>query len=361
MTRGKTNFYLKKPGVASGKSKRTQFSIYKQTVYLDNSTKNETLKIKELTELNNSYKIGQISLIQATKSAKQILKHVKVQNGITDANNEVFNSENVKILNGFLEDYFKRKRYIVDKNSAKNKFTRAVVVIGKLSLNSATEDDLLSCVLSKSFDDNKKRDLIAKLNSILKWLKRDLRLHPPMKVINDVVYLTENEVIRISESVNSDTVKHFILLSFYSGLRIGEAYTLTNNSLRVDNTINVDTQLDIEGKKRLPKNRKKRKAFINEQGINSFKIWVNTKDKIQLSRNAITKIFKKTCNKILNKNCNWHDLRHSYAVHLISQGVPIQLVAQSMGNSVKVCEEYYSGFVLSELGIDTIKQILKKA
>jgi hypothetical protein len=45
---------------------------------------------------------------------------------------------------------------------------------------------------------------------------------------------------------------------------------------------------------------------------------------------------------------------------LIGNGIPIQLVAQSMGNSIKVCEEYYSGYVLTDIGLNMIKNLLVK-
>ena len=78
-------------------------------------------------------------------------------------------------------------------------------------------------------------------------------------------------------------------------------------------------------------------------------------------RNKINKRFKSACRAVFkdkSKHCKWHDLRHSYAIFLLTKGVPIQLVAQSMGNSVSVCEKHYAGFVLTDVGISAINNIL---
>lgn len=95
--------------------------------------------------------------------------------------------------------------------------------------------------------------------------------------------------------------------------------------------------------------------------MESFEFWCDNKDSFELSRTAIAKRFALACKKLFKdktKHCKWHDLRHSYAVLLIGRGATITLVAQSMGNSVKVCEEYYSGYVLTSEGIETLSKIV---
>ncbi len=340
----------------------TAFSIYDRIELNDGRTKNETLPNIDLDSLNKAYAQNKVTLIESTKQAKSILKQLKVSQNIQDGLEDVFNSENEKILKLFLEDYFKRKRFLVDKDSARYKFERAVKAVGKMSLYTSSEEDLLSCILELDFDENKKRDIVAKLNSILKFLKRDVVIPSPPKVVNEVLFLTENEVLKVSEHLKDETLKHLCLLSFYSGLRIGECLAVKESSLKSEGIILIEHQIDKAGKKRLPKNRKQRKAFLIENGLESFNYWIKHKEEFEASRNIINKRFRVACRRVFkskDKHCKWHDLRHSYAVHLIGKGIPIQLVAQSMGNSIKVCEEYYSGFILTDIGINTIKSLLK--
>jgi lysophospholipase L1-like esterase len=60
------------------------------------------------------------------------------------------------------------------------------------------------------------------------------------------------------------------------------------------------------------------------------------------------------------QNLKTHDCRHSYAVHLLSSGVSISLIAKSLGNSVLVCEKYYLGYALQEEGIQMIHQLMNQ-
>ena len=44
------------------------------------------------------------------------------------------------------------------------------------------------------------------------------------------------------------------------------------------------------------------------------------------------------------KHLKFHDLRHSYAIYLLSLGMSLERVAQSLGNSIQFCQQYYVGF-----------------
>ena len=50
---------------------------------------------------------------------------------------------------------------------------------------------------------------------------------------------------------------------------------------------------------------------------------------------------------------------NSYTIVLVSRGVSLSLVAQSLGNSVSVCEKYYTGFVLTNESIDYIRKLVE--
>jgi len=350
------NFYLRTPG-----KNQNHFSIYKQTVNPDGSTKNQTIKNDDLEALNAQVLNKNLNASEALKIAKNILNRIKAKYkiGVTEM---ASNSVNENVLKNFLSNYFNRKRYLEDPESAKNKFTRAVRALGPVLINSSSEDEILNQIETHEFDVNKTRDIVAKVNSILKYLKRDVVIPAPPKGFNEVKYLSLEDVQKVLTYFSDEpTIKALIGLSFYSGLRIGETYALNGSSLKSGKILLVDSQVTREGKRAKPKNRKQRKAFLIPDGIEHFKFWCDNKDDLEHTRAAIAKRFALACKKVFKdktKHCKWHDLRHSYAVLLIGRGAPITLVAQSMGNSVKVCEEYYSGFVLTSEGIETLSKIL---
>lgn len=350
------NFFLKiRP------SRPTAFSIFERIEYVDGTTLDETIQDNDLKDLNVSYKAKRLSLDEAKKSAKSILKRIKSQNNLINPLDEIFNSENTKILTRFLEDYFKRKKFLVDKDSARYKFERAIRALGALSIQSATDDEMLTKIMNLPEKSSSLREKINKLNTILKYLKRDVTIGLPPEEIEEVKYLSEDEVLLVARQLNDERLKNLCLLAFYSGLRIGETLAINSNSLRADGTIYVEAQIDKHGKRRLPKNRKRRSAFLIESGVVNFRHWTKLLPESDLTRNKINKRFKSACRAVFkdkSKHCKWHDLRHSYAIFLLTKGVPIQLVAQSMGNSVSVCEKHYAGFVLTDVGISAINNIL---
>ncbi len=302
------------------------FSIFKRVELPDGKTKNETIENKDLDAINLSYTSKKITLEEAKKSAKNILKRLKSEANLINPLDEVFNGENAKVLSRFLEDYFKRKKFLVDKDSARYKFERAIRSLGKLSIQSATDDEILNKMLSLPEKSTVIRERINKINSILKYLQRDMVLGLPPEDTEEVKYLTEDELKKVVIQLNDSILKDLCLLSFYSGLRIGEAFAINYNSLRVDNTIYVDAQIDKNGKRRLPKNRKKRSAFLIDIAIPNFKSWTKAIPEINLTRNKINKRFKSACRAVFkdkSKHLKWHDLRHSYAIYLLSKGVPI--------------------------------------
>jgi hypothetical protein len=45
-----------------------------------------------------------------------------------------------------------------------------------------------------------------------------------------------------------------------------------------------------------------------------------------------------------DKQIIFHDLRHSYAIHLLSIGMTMEDMARGIGDTMEVCEEFYAGF-----------------
>jgi site-specific recombinase XerD len=54
------------------------------------------------------------------------------------------------------------------------------------------------------------------------------------------------------------------------------------------------------------------------------------------------------------RQLKFHDLRHSYAIHLLAIGMTMEDVARSIGDTIEVCEEFYAGFSHTPLSVQTM-------
>lgn len=341
------NFFLRLPS-----QKRKKIKIIKRSyghVTNPSGCSNVTLINSDLDLINKQLRSEKISLNEAIKASRLLIEKLRKESGLTE---HKINDVNQNILDRFLSEYKRDRPNLVDFQAARNKFLRNVNLLDNLSLVSASKEELYSKLESANLPDNRRRECIHKLNTVFKWLGRDLRLVAPYEEIREVNYINEDELVILLNSIDDSGLKLAIEISFYSGLRVGELKALNKSSIK-NNCINVDAQIDTALKKRLPKNRKKRRAILPDNQIELVRKWSDLEKK-KYTRFYLNKNLQKHTRSVLKKHIKWHDLRHSFAIHLLSRGAPITLVAQSLGNSVLVCEKHYSGHIISDQGVSTL-------
>lgn len=112
------NYYLKRPG-----GPRKTFSIYSQVVSQDGSTKNQTLENKDVEAINKQLLAGSITL----EHAERLVQSVKAK--LANNQPEVYNSDNDKLLDTMLKQYFSDKPFLVSNDSAANKYKLSLIHI----------------------------------------------------------------------------------------------------------------------------------------------------------------------------------------------------------------------------------------
>jgi len=121
---------------------------------------------------------------------------------------------------------------------------------------------------------------------------------------------------------------------YASGLRVSEIIKLKVKDLDFDN--NVLWVRFGKGKKDrqtlMPKNISKiLKKYINKKSLNSFVFESNRGG--CLSERSIQKIFSQALKKSkIKKQATCHSLRHSFATHLLEQGVDIRYIQNLLGH-----------------------------
>lgn len=342
--------YLKRPV-----GKRKCFSIYLKKRDESGRLRVETLEIPEIRLINQSLKRGITSIEIAEKNAKEILERVKKKHGLEEKPT-VHNHDNQKILEKFWESEYIH-RTLVDPDTAKYELNRSISYLGNLSLVTADIKQILKEINSKPWKNTKKRRVLGKIQLLLKFIGRNEKLPKPPKEQASVKYLSEDEFLVYLTKVEDRALYCLYYTLFYTGTRLGEALGLSELKLRPQNeSITIDVQLDKKRNLRLPKNRKKRKTYVQLKAFKTIREWIKLKEFFPYSRSIVNKRFKIAFGRHLTP----HDLRHSYAINLLSKGVPIAHVAQSIGDSVKVCEEYYTGYELIDESLETIKKIMSK-
>lgn len=357
-------FYIKRPdkaikGQKSRKGKRKSFAVYQRSFKNGKRTGDKVISDPALTSINKSYNDKTLGYIDAEKAVKAFVISLEKRYGIHQK--LVFNNDNLKVLKDFWQKEYST-RDLVDENTAYCDFRRAVEAVGQKSLRSSRQDTLEKEIKSK-YRGEKQRRIAARLNQILKFLGRGFAIRKDRPEKRVVKHLTHEEFNQVVMHIEDPSLVTLSKVCFFSGMRVGEAFGIESIGIS-KNFVRVHQQEDKHGILRETKNRKERLSYVFDDGIAALKKWVQERDGFSLSRTNLNKKFRSACEKAFpdnsEKHCKFHDLRHSYAIRLLSKGVSLSLISQSLGNSIGVCEKYYTGHILTQESINYIKDQIKK-
>lgn len=346
--------YLKRPN-----QKRRAFSLYRQDKNPDGSTKNVTLDVDDLDSLNQQYKQKKLTMLEANKIAERIRLRYNIDIGAEEMPETVLQS-NLDLLDKYWR-YEYSDRYLRCEAAAKNKLLSAVRALGVVDMATASREEISSRIKSLNTPTNIKRTYIQKINQLLKYLNRDIRLRMPREENHDVVFLNDEEFAKVLTHISDDYVRVAAQVAFYTGCRSSEVMAADVSKIR-DKSLFVENQYDLELRKLIrTKNGIVRHAYIFDEGFAAIKEWSKIKN-YNTSIKQVSRQFKLACMKAFphnpDKHCSFHGLRHSYAVKLV-RFVGLTLTAQSIGDSIKVTEKYYTGFVLRKESIDMIDMMVR--
>lgn len=168
----------------------------------------------------------------------------------------------------------------------------------------------------------------------LRFLKRPQRLP---------VVLSHEEILRLLDGVSNRKHRLLLALAYGAGLRVSEVLNLRVRDLRFDEGLIFVSQ---------GKGRKDRMTLFPERLKNDFGPflafhWVDSfvfesGRGGKLSTRTAQKIFAKALAKAgIQKPASFHSLRHSFATHLLENGVSIRYVQELLGHSsIRTTERY---------------------
>jgi len=334
-------YIVRKPG-----NGRKSFSVLKR----DSAGKSKQIKNDEIDSINKAYLAKLINVESADVQVREVVKK------LYDSDTAKFKISHCE-ANKVLFDQFWAAEYqhrdLVDVQSAINDFKRALDAVGTLSLISSKREELQAKV-AKVGKGNKQRRIVERLNTLLKFCRRDFKLRKDRPVRHVVNFITLTQLRLICAKIVDVEQKLLVETAFFTGCRAGELFALTSVSVK-GNRLAVNGQMDRALDSRDTKTRRGRNADIIVVGLRSVKKWCAVSDKEKLRGLKLSAIVGHACRAAGVPVITFHDLRHSYAVHCFTKGVSLGRVAISLGNSQAVCERHYLPYLPVDDGANVAK------
>jgi len=157
------------------------------------------------------------------------------------------------------------------------------------------------------------------------------------------IVLSRAEIEKIIHSIKNPKHKLMVCLSYGAGLRISEVISLKTQDINLENlTIHLK---NAKGKKgRLTIFPEKIKAEIQNliAGKNKSDLVFASEQGGALSERTAQKIFKRALKQAkIKKPATFHSLRHSFAAHLLENGVDIRHVQELLGHqNIRTTQQY---------------------
>ena len=229
-----------------------------------------------------------------------------------------------------------------------------------------TEDDLKSYIAEK-MTESSPSSVILFLAAIKyaynNLLNKDIteKIKRPKRDKQIPTVLTREEIKRILSVLLNKKSKLMVSMMYACGMRVSEIVNLKIDNLdfeekighikrakgRKDRVFNIPGFLDEELKKHIEKQKE-----LYEKGENNER-YVFTGPKGKLSSRNLQKMVSKAAKRAgIKKEVHCHTLRHSYATHLLEEGVDIRYIQTLLGHSDLSTTQIYT-----HVSTDEIKKI----
>jgi site-specific recombinase XerD len=250
-------------------------------------------------------------------------------------------------------DFLKRRRY--SPNTVKT-YSSFIIdfqeFMDPLELNKACFDDIISymnyLVAEKKVAASTQNQAINALKcyyeNILGWKKFSMRIERPRKEKRLPKVLTEKEIIRMIQL--TDNLKHKLIICalYSSGLRKGELLSLRKEDIVFDKNLifvrggkgkkDRTTVLSSHLKKLLG-------VYLNEYKPNYWLIEGVGRHKY--SPTSVGRVLSNAAKKAnIQRVITAHMLRHSFATHLLEQGLDLRYIQQLLGHGSSKTTEIYT-------------------
>ena len=162
-----------------------------------------------------------------------------------------------------------------------------------------------------------------------------IRIKRPRGIKNLPVVLSKEEIKSIIETTRNLKHRAILALIYSAGLRISEAVNLRPSDIDSDRK-----QIRIAGK-----GNKYRYTLLSSYTLDMLRMYWRAYRPLRylfegqkkgqpVSRGTIQKVFREACRRAgIKKQATIHSLRHSFATHLLENGVNLKIIQSLLGHS----------------------------
>ena len=146
--------------------------------------------------------------------------------------------------------------------------------------------------------------------------------------------LSDSELKTLLDEIRDNRFNLFVRFAYYTGARSGEIRSISRDKVQ-------DGSLIVRGKsgRRIVKLNSQAKEIIHNQD----ELWNYSKD-------YVSHKFKKEVRRLGIRNARFHDLRRTFGLNLIKQGMSIYKVSKLLGHkSVRTTEQHYAPLLTVEI------------
>ena len=198
------------------------------------------------------------------------------------------------------------------------------------------------------------------------------------------VFINSNQLSAISNKLKSETAKDFVMIAFYTGMRLDEIVNLrwknidlqnrtitvgdeifttkgrnqrfipmSEEAIKVIETLRLRSVQDLE----LRMQNEKLHKIISIKSLGSIQDFVFCKENgDKFTGNYFSRRFKSACKAAgMDNAIHFHTLRHSFASNLAQKGVPLYTIKELLGHSSISTTEIYS-----HLNMESLREAIKK-
>ncbi len=371
-------------GDGSRKGKRKTFALIKG--WKDGLDKRRSSAVDEprVDVVNSRYLAGEISYREAQEQLTIILLEYRSKE-VRQSILTFHHLDNAKVYESiWSEDY--KHRFIASASSRMMEFAKLLELLGHESII-ATSPLRLQKIIDEHCgpNHNRQRRMAGVANQLLRFIYSRGMTKPAglvklkKKRRKEVSHLTLTEFTKVLKHVPNLHLKALYVSAMSTGARLGELMRVTpaaiepgksgTGMLLVQGQI-VRAEAPHQGDsapssvkavvvaRDLLKNQtERRSALVLEFGMEGLRLWASVPILMRLSlrkRAYLSELKKAVALEFPGRKLKFHDLRHSYAIHLLALGMSLEDVSRSIGDTMEVCEEFYAGFSHTPLSMLTM-------